>query len=269
VGRCGVVFLVAAVGAAGAGSASTLFPQPLHLVRRISDPISRKTTTVDEYCLANRIVSTSGARSVIVDYEKQTITEIDRVAGTYSISSFDDVARANAALAPAAKAAGENAKGDDWTASPLGARIAEGGRPAAAWRFTARDGTMVEVTVDQRITVSREALDALIGAAYPNRRTAEHEAMTRAAGGGAVRRQSESTQSQAASFSLLLDEAITWEVEGSRLTLRNSVISVTTDVAPSDALMIPPGATRVQSPRVAVPRQLEELNRLPNAPTPP
>jgi hypothetical protein len=264
--RGGVLGIALIAGAVGA-SASTLFPEPLHLVRRVTDPISRVTSTADEYCHGNRIVSTNGSRSVIVDYEKQTITEIDRAVGTFSLSAFDEVARANATLRPSPRS--DEALSEEWAATPLGSRASSAGRSASAWRFTGKSGTTIEVTVDRQITVSREALDALIGAAYPNRRTSEHEALTRAAGGGVERAQTESAQARIGSFSLPLDETITWDLEDSRLTMRSSVIAVTADVAPAEVLMIPPGAKRVQSPRVALPRLLEELDKLPNAPTPP
>ncbi|MGZ4777633.1 MAG: hypothetical protein ACXV5L_00425 [Thermoanaerobaculia bacterium] len=233
----------------------------------MTDPISHATTTVNEYCLGNRIVSANRDRSVIVDYDKQTITEIDRRAGTYSISSFDDIARATAALRPVAKAT-EHA-GGGWKQTELGPRASVAGRTAAAWQFTNAAGTRIEVAVDRQIVLSKEALDALIGASYPNRRTDEHEALTRAASGGGSRAQTESTQPHVASFALPLDETITWEVEESRLTLRNAVTAVTTEVAPPEVLTIPPGAKRVESSRVALPRLLEELDKLPNAPSRP
>jgi len=72
VGVFGAVLMSSAVTA----HAATLFPQPLHLVREITDPISRATIKVDEYCLGNRIVSANRVRSVIVDYDKQTVTEM-------------------------------------------------------------------------------------------------------------------------------------------------------------------------------------------------
>lgn len=267
VGRRGGIILIAAFAlAAHAAGASVLFPQPLHLIRKITDPISRVTSTIDEYCQGNRIVSSSGSRSVIVDYEKQTITEVDRMAGTYSLSSFDEVARANAALRQSKVAESQKPAGDEWTATPLGARASAAGRSASAWRFSARSGTTIEVTVDRQIAITREALDALIGASYPNRRTAEHEALTRAASGGADRARTESTQPRIADFALPLDETITWAVEDSRLTMHNAVVAVTNEVAPPEVLMIPPGAKRVQSSRVALPRLLEELDRLPNSP---
>ena len=39
-------------------SFAALFPTPLHLVRRIDDPISHNTSTIDEYCYGDRIVRT-------------------------------------------------------------------------------------------------------------------------------------------------------------------------------------------------------------------
>ena len=253
VGRWGgILFFAAMAVAARSARAATLFPEPLHLVRRVTDPISRATATVDEYCHGNRIVSASGTRSVTVDYEKQTVTEIDRGAGTYSITSFDEVARASAALRPAAT----KETTTEWAATSLRTN---------AWRFVAKSGTAVDIAVDPSIKISAEALDALIGAAYPNRRTAVHEALARAASGGVNRVQTESSRSQPV-FALPLDETITWDVEDSRITSANVVVRVGHEVVPPDVLMIPAGAKRVESKRVALPRMIEELDRLPSAP---
>jgi len=63
-----------------------LFPAPLHIVRRIDDPVSRRAITIHEYCAGNRIVTIDGERAVIVDYDAQQFVEIDRRAGTYSVT---------------------------------------------------------------------------------------------------------------------------------------------------------------------------------------
>jgi hypothetical protein len=251
VGRWGrVVFVVANSFAALSTAAATLFPQPLHLVRRITDPISGLTSTIDEYCQGDRIVSVNGARSVVVDYQKQTITEIDRAAATYSVSTFDEIARAHAAFRPTMPVA----KSVEWKTTSLA---------PSKWRFESQHGTTVDVGVDSKVSLSREALDALIGAAYPNRRTPEHDALSRAASGDRV--QVESAQ-RPMTFALPVDETITRESESARIVARNTVIRVTNEAAPSDALMIPPGAQRIQSPRVALPKMLDELDRVPAPP---
>src|SRR5258706_102436 len=108
-----VVFL----SAVPAVAATALFPQPLHLVKRIDDPFAKKAITVDEYCYGNRIVTVSGDRVKIVDYDEQQVTEIDHGDGTYSVTRFDDIARARP-QAMAAKAAGN--PGESSKVTPLG-----------------------------------------------------------------------------------------------------------------------------------------------------
>lgn len=243
VGRRGRIIFASAIAllsVASAGAAA-LFPQPLHLVRKFTDPISGVTSTVDEYCEGNRIVSVSGARSAVVDYEKQTVTEIDRGAATYSISTFEEIARATAAVRPAA-----SAQAIQWNATSVA---------PSKWRFESA-GTSVDVAVDSKVTLSREALDAIIGATYPNRRTPEHDALVRAASGDRV--QAESSQ-HPATYALPVEETVTRE----RLTTRNVVVRITNDAAPAEAVMIPPGAKRVESRRMSLPRLINELDRLP------
>lgn len=48
--------------------ATALFPKPLHLVRRVDDPISKTIATIDEYCLGNRVVTVRGSKVAIADY---------------------------------------------------------------------------------------------------------------------------------------------------------------------------------------------------------
>jgi hypothetical protein len=252
VGRWGkITLVVTAMLAATSADAATLFPQPLHFVRVISDPISRRTSTIDEFCEGNRIVSIIGTRTVVVDYEKQTITELDRAAGTFSISTFDEIAHAEATLRGESTTAKRNT---EWNATSLG---------AFKWRFNA-PATTIDVTTDVKVMLSREALDAVIGASYPSRRTAEHDALTRAADGDRAHAESSSTTQP--SFALPVDEAMTLEVEGAHVTVHNAIVRVDNATAPRDALFIPPGAKRVPSTRVALPGMLEELDRLPAAP---
>jgi hypothetical protein len=72
-------------------AAAVLFPEALHVVRKIDDPIAQKVTTLHEYYSGNRVITTSedGTRVAIADYERSEITVVDRVAGTYSVAPFD------------------------------------------------------------------------------------------------------------------------------------------------------------------------------------
>ena len=78
--------------------ADALFPRPLHLVRRVDDPISKTSAMIDEYCVGNRVVTVRGAKVTIADYDAQQLTEIDHAAQTWSVTPFADIAQSRAAL---------------------------------------------------------------------------------------------------------------------------------------------------------------------------
>ena len=234
VGRGGVVVVALSVllgvsGALSAQVAEVLFPRPLHLVRKIDDPLAGAAITVDQYCAGNRIVTVRGQRVAIADYGKQELTEIDRAAGTYSVTSFDALAK----IAPAA-------------------------------RKTAR--VEVEVTVSERIALSRDALDVLIGAAYPNPRRAEHDAIVSAitAKGGLRARSSGSSAKAVSEYALPTEQVATFDAGGGEtVTVREAVVHIGGDAVPAEVLLIPPGATRVESPRLRAARELRALDELP------
>src|SRR5688500_2496689 len=127
---CRVALLALCVSAwcVGAAPARVLFPTNLHLTRQVQDPLSGKTVTIDEYCSGNRVVSVSGDKTVIADYDKQQLIEINRKEGTYSISRFDEVAVVTSDESSTATRSigGEGVKRDRWTATPRGVRGAAG-----------------------------------------------------------------------------------------------------------------------------------------------
>jgi hypothetical protein len=201
--------------------AGTLFPTPLHLVRRIDDPIAKKSTTLDEFCAGDRIVSISGARVAITDYAAQTLTEIDHASATYSVTRFDDIAKSRPNIGTQSKAA-------------------------------------VTVSINRSVALSRDAVEAIVGAAYPNHRDSRHEQILAAAapvGSGRV-----AAQSADAAYGLPMETAITFE-EG--LTYRNVVIRFDHDLAPAQMMLIDPGATRVESRLTRLTREMQQLDRLP------
>src|SRR5204862_4818428 len=99
-----VVAAIAWLAVSSSLGAGTLFPTQLHIVRRIDDPIAKSSTTVEEFCFGDRIVSINGARVAITDYAAQTLTEIDHSSATYSVTRFDDIAKARPAVDTQAKA---------------------------------------------------------------------------------------------------------------------------------------------------------------------
>src|SRR4051794_32869510 len=89
-----LIALFAVLVASAAAAAPSLFTKPLHVTRSVDEPLSGKTSVVEEYYFGSRVVTTRGERSVIVDYERREITEIDRANATYSVTRFDDAAAA-------------------------------------------------------------------------------------------------------------------------------------------------------------------------------
>ena len=233
-----------------------LFPEPLHLRREVHDPISGSVTTIDQYCTGNRIVSVTGGRVAITDYAVEELTEIDRDAATFSITAFRDIARAAGSMPRAASKAA--------TAEPraLPSRRAADGRSLEAFEFVRRDdgeSLTIEVAVDRQVALSAAALEALIGAAFPNTRGPVHEAVMRAAAPSSAPGRLIQTDS-APSFALPFEQVITTETAGERLIFRTAIVSVDRELPPADVVTIPPGATRLESRLVAVPRMLREID---------
>lgn len=215
VGRVGAVLFLLAVAFSGAGE--VLFPEPRHFVRRITDPVSDRVSTIHEYCAGNRIVAVDGERTVVTDYGKQEVLEIDRVAGTYSVTRFDELARTSA-------------------------KPATGG------------GVSVDVRVDRSITISKAAAEVLLGAAWPNPPRAELLAKTRIS-----RRIATDAAPRDELHALPVEQTVTIDVAGERTTLRNEIIAVDGDRLPADAMIIPPGARRVESRAARLARELSAL----------
>ncbi|HWW62561.1 MAG TPA: hypothetical protein VN181_14405 [Thermoanaerobaculia bacterium] len=233
-----IAFVLLLCSAATAIAAGSLFPQPLHLVKRIDDPLAAKPITVDEYCYGNRIVTVSGDRVAIADYAEQQITEIDHGKGTWSITRFDEIAKTkppanDLAVKSALKinALGMRGALDSYEMSVAGATIAVG--------------------IDRSVSLSRDAVEALIGAAYPNPRRAEHEPLLRAA------------KSRDVVYGLPREQSITYATENGDVTLHTSVTRVDRDVPPPAILLIDPGATRVESHLARLARELREADSLP------
>jgi hypothetical protein len=253
-----------------AAPAHVLFPKNLHLTRQVHDPLTESTVTIDEYCYGNRVVSVSGDKTVIADYDRQEITEIDRRAGTYSISRFDEVASLAApgesGSAAQSRAIGsEGVKRDRWTATPRGSRGAAG-RTVEQFEFSEEgaSGRKVEVAIDRSVALSQEAVEVLIGAAYPNPRRDEHEPLLRAAGVREATRvigtNAAEPSSSDATYGLPVTQSFTYSDSGSELTFRTTVTRIGSEAPPAEMLIIPPASKQVESKTAAVRRQLRELD---------
>jgi hypothetical protein len=219
VGWAGVFFILFCAGSLRA--AELLFPEPRHFTRRIEDPISGTTSVREEYCAGNQVVTIDGDAVAIADYAKQQLIEIDRAAGTYSVTRFEAIARANPQ--PRRKVSSAAIKADD---------------------------VKVDIRVDPSVALSRNAVEVLIGAAYPNPRRPEHDAIL-----GRTR----GLSADSATYALPIEQTI--EHEG--LTLRNAIVAINSDRVPPAALLIPPGAKLVESRLTRLARELRELDRLP------
>ncbi|HEX6088023.1 MAG TPA: hypothetical protein VF266_26070 [Thermoanaerobaculia bacterium] len=194
---------------------AVLFPAPLHLTREVTDPIGGSKTVIEEYCHGNRVVSVSGSRTAIAEYDKGTVTTIDFAAGTYSIATFDELAKAwrtpRAAAAPA-----------------------------------------MRVTPDRRHTISREAAEVLLGIAYPAASAPEQVLSSLKSPRIATHAGGAPTE-----YALPLEQVIDL---GEGLELRNTVVRVGTELAPAEALAIPPDARRVEASPLALQRIAAELD---------
>jgi hypothetical protein len=217
--------------ALNASAAEVLFPKPLHLTRRIEDPFSKSPLVVEEYCAGNRVITVRGERVVIADYDRQELTEIDRIAGTYSVTRFDEIAK----IAPARKAQAL------MTPRALGLSRAESGR--AVERFEAiSEHVTIEFGVDRAIALERPAIEVLLGASYPYQPAPQHEAVLSVDG-------------------LPLEQTITHQFEGRQIVVRNVITRVAGETAPAELATIPPGARRVESRFTATTRTAGELDR--------
>lgn len=257
------VCLLVTLASAAQTSAPLLFDEPLHLTRQVTDPISGTTSSVDEYCAGNRVVSIREGRTSIADYDKGELLEIDRAKGTYSVTSFDAIARSlpDAPSTAARKSGGAQIPElTDNGVRPVGNR---GGRAFEARIDDPQASRRVEVVVDQQMKVTREAVEVLVGAAFPLRRSIESDIALAAA--GRERGAGKLGARPARDHALPLEQTVTWTVDGDTLRVVNRIVRVGNELPPADLIAIPPGAQLVESEIVLRKKMLDELDRLPSA----
>jgi hypothetical protein len=254
-------------GASSAVAATSLFPRPLHLVRKVQDPFAKAPRVVDQYCYGNVIVSVAGQRVTITDYAAQQVTEIDHAHATYSVTRFDEIAKASAPprrspvrQATAATSASANARpAETWRTTPLGMRHSTSGRSVDSFEI-GNGATKIEVGFDRSYALSRDAVEALVGASYPNVRRQEHDEMLRVA---AVQSAARSGAAAEPAYGLPSEKAITYQTEGGAVTVRDSIVRVDGDLPPRDALLIEPGAKRVDSRLVRLEHEMHDADTIP------
>lgn len=267
VGRVGWVgslsFLVASVVFAAPG---VLFPTPLHITRELTDPITGSKTVIDDYCHGNRVVSVNGRRTAIAEYDRNVITTIDFEAGTYSVTKFDELAKAweSGSASPRRTAISSNARAGDgpqWRVEPKGGRVVASrpGEAVEAHLDDPRGKQVIELTADAQVRVSRAAAEVLLGVAYPNRPDPAAEVLL-----GALRskqpRVASNAEAAPADYHLPLEHVLRHEFGGETVEARNVVIRVGSELPPPDILAVPPGARLVESDAIAARRMLEELD---------
>lgn len=186
---------------------------------------------VEEYCHGNRVVSVTAQKTAIADYDKGVVTEIDFEAGTFSVTTFDDLAKA-------------------W-------------QPDAASSETPRtNASAMRVKGDERHLLSRDAVEVLLGVAYPARRDVTVDPVV-----GSLRSKQRhavvntaTTANAVADYALPLEQIVQMDAGGEIVEVRNTVVRVGSELAPAEVLIVPPGARLVESTAVAARRMLDELD---------
>jgi hypothetical protein len=241
-----------------------LFPTPLHITRELSDPVSQKTSTIDEYCQGNRMVSVTGTRTAIADYGKGELTEIDFAAGTYSVTKFEQLARLDEKMAPSAarvSAMSASAARDEWHVEPRGGSVIAS-RPAETTEAERKDENThqtLRISADRQMTLGRGAIEAILGIGYPHRADSTGDVML-----GALRSHEKRVETNGAAsaeeYHLPLEQVFRFEAGGEAMETRNVVVRLGSELVPPEALTIPSGAKLVESKAVAMQRLLEELD---------
>lgn len=248
----GAAFLMLLAGSIAAEE--TLFPTPLHLTRRITDPFSEKPVIVEEFCQGSRIVSVIGPVTAIVDYSAGTLTRIDRDARTFSVTSFADLARSRS-----------NGKVKERVVSPQPWKVSSSGRGEVGGRAAERvvierrvEGGRheLDIATDLLVLLSRPAAEALLGFSFPAApRAAEAELIFGALskGGG--------SRSGLQGVGLPLAQIERFWSEGEELEIRNEVTRVGSEGIDPKLLEVPAGSARVELEQLEVWRKLEEVDQ--------
>ena len=119
------------------------------------------------------------------------------------------------------------------------------------------------MTIDRAISVSRDALDVIVGSAYPNAGSPEagRVRMVAAREGSSTRLRSQASES--ADYGLPVENTTTISTPAGDVTFGSVVIRIGHEVAPEALMTIPADFRQIESPRGRSKRLLEELDRLP------
>ena len=251
-------------------AAEVLFPSPLHITREVSEPISGTKIVIDEYCHGSRVVAVSGTRTAIADYAKGELTSIDFGRGTYSVTTFEVLAAANApSTSTGQRRQARVAATDSWSVEHRGGAVVAS-RPGEVFEAERRSESVrevVRVTADRQWRVSRSALEALLGTGYPHAPSDSADVVMRSLRASSPRIGSDAVgASPSDEYHIPLEQVLRYELGGEVVESRNVVVRIGTELPPADVMTIPPGARLVESEAVAGRRLLEELDRLPQSP---
>ena len=238
-----VVSLLAIVAiAVSVSAAEVLFPAPLHLTRELTDPISGTTSVIEEYCHGNRVVAVSGPRTSIAEYDKGLLTVIDFENGTYSVTKFEELAKAWERGGPGRREEIALTAEPEWRVEQREARV-----------VASRAGETIRIRPDRHVKLSRAAAEVLAGLAWPNRPQASASVVLNALKDG-----------EKSDYALPLEQIREQNLDGDTVTLRSVIVRVGSEFAPAEVQTVPAGAKLIEAKDVAARRLLDELDRLPS-----
>lgn len=237
-----------------------LFPQPLHIVRVVDDPVAGRSMTLEEYYAGNRVVAISGELVAIADYAAETLTRVDRAGGTFSVVRFADLAAARGELVPERRLAMTS----ESSPSHFRGAATHLGRSVELHRADLGDAAgSVEIAVDRSFTLSARALEIVTGSAWPTPPTQQGRAVLSATAPSSELRGISSQSVRGHGLPVLV--RTTLRMGSDTLTVENRVESIDSATVPPEMTAIPPGASEVPHPDVEAARRLRELDTI--APT--
>lgn len=248
-------------------AADLLFPTPLHLTRRVHESIGGGTVVVEQYCYGNRVITIRGPVTTIADYDKSELTEINREDGTYSISRFDQVAKALHPKSMPVVATSSSTK-QPWELRKVGRAGALSTRSTDIFEADRKDDGVtrhVRIGIDGSVSLSKDALDVLTGSAFPATPKEEDAAIASAAKAHAPAAASQSAGGTKAAerYGLPVEQLFRFEAEGQQAEYRDVVVRVGAEVPPADLVAIPPDAKLVESRLLTTTRMIDAIDRLP------
>lgn len=246
------VVLGVAMGCAAhvqAANNGPLFPEPLHLVRELSSDPAEPAVTIDEYCAGDRIVRVQGSNVTVIDYATREVRELDRSAGTFSVASFEELARARAEVARSFPAPSGESKIETTRVGSDRVRIQD-------------EHLSIELRLDDAITLSRDAFDALLGAAYPNTPRPEHQFIATASRVERGGRFTPVADTAGDRLRLPIEQTIEAHAPGEQIRITTRIVKIAREPIPAELLLLPAGARQVEAHAIRFARELQGLDRV-------